>query len=155
MMTKERVYTINLGQAYDYTRTKRAIRAIKLIKTFLSRHMKVDKRDVKISNALNHFVWKSGICKPPRKVKIKVLLEGNVAYAYLFDEQIPRKEKEKEEKKEGKKERVKEKEQSKENKEGREGEEKAEKAKKEEKEEKEKEKKEPEKNEADVENKSE
>jgi len=92
-MAKERVYTINLGRAYDYTRTKRAIRAIKLIKTFLSRHMKVDKKDVKISNALNHFVWKSGICKPPRKVKIKALLEGNVAYAYLFDEQIPKKEK--------------------------------------------------------------
>ena len=102
-MAKERVYTINLGRAYDYTRTKRAIRAIKLIKTFLSRHMKVDKKDVKISNALNHFVWKSGICKPPRKVKIKVLLEGNVAYGYLFDEQIPRKEEKKEKRKKEKK----------------------------------------------------
>ena len=69
-MEEERVYTIRLADAYRAPRTKRAKVAIRLIREFVSRHLKADV--VRISPELNEKIWSRGIKKPPRKVKVKV-----------------------------------------------------------------------------------
>ncbi len=110
----ERLYTVPLGKAYEYTRTKRARRSVSLLRQFLIRHMK--SVNVRISEQLNEFLWARSMQKPPRKVKIKVVKEGDSVLASLPDEKPkparkkkmtkapePKKEEKKEEsKKEGK-----------------------------------------------------
>ena len=120
MATKEeRIYVIPLRLAYEKPRKKRARKAIKIIKSFVKKHMKVE--EVKLSPALNDEIWKRGIEKPPRKVEVKVVKEENIAFAMLkqekkeeafkkvVKEEAKEEEKEKEEKKEVKKEEKKEK----------------------------------------------
>jgi large subunit ribosomal protein L31e len=80
----ERLYTVPLGKAYEYTRTKRTRRSVSLLRQFLVKHMK--SYDVRISEALNEFLWSRSMQKPPRKVKIKVVKEGEVVRASLPDE---------------------------------------------------------------------
>lgn len=96
----ERVYTVNLREAYEKPRTKRAKVAVNLLKEFMKRHMKAE--EVKLSNMLNAVLWSRGIQKPPRKVKVKAFKVGNTAYVFHFEEKVEIKEK-KEEKKEEKK----------------------------------------------------
>lgn len=66
----ERVYIIPLRKAFDYTRTKRARRAIDLIRAFAQRHMKC--QAVKFDTKVNELVWAHGIQKIPRKVKVRL-----------------------------------------------------------------------------------
>jgi len=77
-MTKpelEREYIIPLRKkVWKVPRYKRAKKAIKVIREFLARHMKVSSRDlkkVKIDKWLNQEVWFRGIKKPPAKIKVK------------------------------------------------------------------------------------
>ncbi|OGD53036.1 50S ribosomal protein L31e [Candidatus Bathyarchaeota archaeon RBG_13_38_9] len=74
----EKFYTINLRDVWNAPRIKRAPKAVKLVKDFVKRRMKVD--DVKISNAVNEEIWKRSIKKPPRKIKIRAVKdkEGQV-----------------------------------------------------------------------------
>ena len=68
----ERLYTIPLGKAYEAVRKKRAKRAVTLVKTFISRHMKIeDEADLAIDPALNEYLWTRGIEKPPRRVRVR------------------------------------------------------------------------------------
>ena len=75
----EREYVIPLREKCRIVpRYKKANRAIKTIKEFLARHMKIRDRDlgkIKIDRYLNEFVWLRGIRKPPAKVKVKAILE--------------------------------------------------------------------------------
>ena len=80
----ERIYIVPLGDAYEHIRTKRTKRAVKLLKQFLSRHMKSN--EVLISNALNSSLWTRGIQKPPRKVKVRAIRDNGVVNAYLINE---------------------------------------------------------------------
>ncbi len=82
----ERVYTIPLRDAYEKPRTKRAKVAVKIIRQFAARHMKSSIDNVIISNYLNAIVWKRGIQKPPRKVKVKMKKDGDIVYVYALDE---------------------------------------------------------------------
>ncbi|NYZ77713.1 50S ribosomal protein L31e [Candidatus Micrarchaeota archaeon] len=97
----ERIYTVPLGKAYQYVRTKRTRRAVKLLRAFIVRHMKADEEDIKLSIALNNSLWKRSIQKPPRRVKIRVIKEDGRVKAYLADEKIeePKKEAPKKEEK--------------------------------------------------------
>lgn len=95
---EEKIYTIPLGKAYDYIRTKRARRAVVIVQQFVARHSKVVPDGVRLSNALNSALWKRGIQKPPRKIKIKVVKEAEFAKAYLPEEQIKKPEPKKEKK---------------------------------------------------------
>ncbi|MFH1394236.1 MAG: 50S ribosomal protein L31e [Candidatus Micrarchaeota archaeon] len=90
----ERIYTVPLGGAYDVVRNRRARRAVKLLKSFLEQHMKADGAEVSVSNALNAYIWKSGIQKPPRRVKVRAIKENSTVKAYLHDEKIEEKKKE-------------------------------------------------------------
>jgi large subunit ribosomal protein L31e len=95
-MAEEKIYTVPLGDAYDYVRTKRVRRAVKIVQQFVARHSKVAEKSVRVSNALNTVLWAKGIQKPPRRIKIKVVKEADVARAYLVDEQIKKPEPKKE-----------------------------------------------------------
>ena len=98
----ERIYTVPLGDAYEAVRNKRAPRAVKILREFLTKHMKAD--EVLLGEALNKFIWERSIQKPPRKVKVRVIKEDVTARAYLADEKIeePKKEDKKAEKKDEK-----------------------------------------------------
>ncbi|NOZ81858.1 MAG: 50S ribosomal protein L31e [Candidatus Micrarchaeota archaeon] len=81
----ERVYTIPLRKAFRAPRTRRAKKAIKIIREFLERHMK---GEVRIGKSINESVWARGIQKPPRRVKIHAVKEDGVIYAELVGVEI-------------------------------------------------------------------
>jgi large subunit ribosomal protein L31e len=69
-------------------RYKKTPKAIKTIKEFIARHMKVENRDlnkVKIDKDLNQFMWARGIRKHPHKIKVKVTKEGENIKVELVD----------------------------------------------------------------------
>lgn len=78
----EREYIIPLRRKWkNVPRYKRANKAIKAIKEFLVRHMKIRDRDlkkIKIDKYLNESVWFRGIRKPPVKIKVRAVKEGDI-----------------------------------------------------------------------------
>jgi large subunit ribosomal protein L31e len=89
---EERIYTIPLRRALIMPPNKRAPKAMRLIKAFVQKHMKVGEEPVEeegeeeeggriiIKNEVNQRIWSRGIEKPPRKVRIRAAKdeEGNV-----------------------------------------------------------------------------
>ncbi|MBI4017531.1 MAG: 50S ribosomal protein L31e [Candidatus Aenigmarchaeota archaeon] len=86
-MAEERVYTINLREARETARIERARRAVHILRAYLEHHMK---GEVVISPALNDFIWAYGIKKPPARVKVKAVKDGNVVRADLLDQEAPK-----------------------------------------------------------------
>jgi len=88
-VANEREYTIPLRCEWKKVpRYKRANKAIKAIKEFLVRHMKIRDRElkkVKVDKYLNEAVWFRGIKKPPQKIKVKVVKEGDIVRAELSE----------------------------------------------------------------------
>ena len=108
-MAEERVYTIPLGKVYDSPRTKRGRIAATFVRKFIARNMKVKEENVKISGLVNADIWRHGMKKPPRRIKVKIIKDGDIVRAFTIDEKIAKEEpKKKEEKKEIKKEEKKE-----------------------------------------------
>ncbi|MBS7653771.1 50S ribosomal protein L31e [Candidatus Bathyarchaeota archaeon] len=70
-IVEERIYTVPLSKAWIMPVTKRAPRAVRILREFIRRHMKVENEDIIISNEVNEKIWSRGIEKPPRKVRIK------------------------------------------------------------------------------------
>lgn len=87
----ERIYTVPLGKAYEVMRGRRTRRAVKLLRKFAGRHMKTEEENVFLSNALNNYLWKRSIQKPPRRVKVRLIKENGKVRAYLADEKIEEK----------------------------------------------------------------
>jgi large subunit ribosomal protein L31e len=106
MAKLERIYTVPLGDAYDVARNKRVPRAVKIIRTFIARHMKADGERILLSGALNEFLWQRSIQKPPRRVKVRLVKDDGAIKAFLADEKAeePKKDAKKEAPKEAKKE---------------------------------------------------
>ena len=90
---EERIYTVPLRKAWIVPPNKRAPKAMRLIKAFVTKHMKLEagreeideeaeeeQRRLLISNDVNERIWRRGIEKPPRKVRIRAAKdkEGNV-----------------------------------------------------------------------------
>jgi large subunit ribosomal protein L31e len=95
-IVEERIYTIPLGKAWIMPPKKRAPKAMRMIRGFLTKHMKLERR-VKgeeeeepkrliISNEVNAQVWRRSIEKPPRKIRVRAAKdkEGNVT-VYLAE----------------------------------------------------------------------
>ena len=106
-MPEEKIFTIPLREAFKKERTHRAKIASEMIREFLMKHMKAE--NIKIGKSINENIWSRGIQKPPRKVRIHALKEGDVVYAELLGTEIKtpsveevKKKKEKEEEKEKK-----------------------------------------------------
>lgn len=85
----EREYTIPLREkSRSVPRYKKTPKAVKTIKEFIARHMKVENRNlnkVKISKDLNQFLWAKGIRKHPHKIKVKAKKEGENIIVELID----------------------------------------------------------------------
>lgn len=85
-IVEERIYTIPLRRAWLVPSRRRAPKAMRIIKSFVQRHMKVgrleegeeeleeeEKPRVIISNELNEHIWRRGAEKPPRKVRVRAV----------------------------------------------------------------------------------
>ncbi len=71
----EREYTVPLrNKCANTPQYKRTPKAVKSLKEFLAKHMKVEERDtdkVKLDRYLNEELWFRGIRKPASKIKVK------------------------------------------------------------------------------------
>jgi ribosomal protein L31E len=80
-MTDERTYTVPLRHGYvnapRYYRTNKAVRTLRL---FVARHMKVEEEFVRIGQHLNELLWQHGQKNPPPRVTIttRKLADGTV-----------------------------------------------------------------------------
>jgi large subunit ribosomal protein L31e len=96
-IVEERFYTIPLGKAWVAPRNRRAPRAIRIIRDFIRKHMKleagkekedeeVEQKKIIISNEVNEKIWSKGIEKPPRKIRVRAVKDkdGNVT-VYLAE----------------------------------------------------------------------
>ena len=97
-IVEERFYTIPLSKAWLVPPNKRAPKAIRIIRDFIKRHMKLEARKegeeeeeaepkrLIISNEVNERVWSRGIEKPPRKIRVRAARDkdGNVT-VYLAE----------------------------------------------------------------------
>ena len=85
----EREYVIPLREkTRPVPRYKKTPKAVKTIKEFLVRHMKIRDRDlkkIKIDPFLNEILWFRGIKRPPHKIKVKVTKAGEIVNVQAVD----------------------------------------------------------------------
>lgn len=85
----EREYIIPLRKRISTVpRYRRTPKAIKVIKEFIAKHMRVAERDlnkVKIDKWLNQEIWFRGIQNPPNKIKVKAKRDGENVIVTLVD----------------------------------------------------------------------
>ncbi|MEA3254558.1 MAG: 50S ribosomal protein L31e [Candidatus Altiarchaeota archaeon] len=79
----EKTYIIPLREAFNAPRTKRANKAVKIVKEFLTRHTKAG--NVSLDSSINDVLWKRGREKPPRRIKVKVTTEEDTVTASLVE----------------------------------------------------------------------
>lgn len=80
----ERIYVIPLRKKSGFKSSKAAPVAIKRVKTFLTRHMKVEEDKIWIDDSLNHAIWSKGKFKMPSKIRVKATkFDDGVVEAYL------------------------------------------------------------------------
>lgn len=91
--TLEREYTIPLRAKFrSVPRYKKSNKAVKSVKEFLAKHMKVENRDlnkIKLDLFVNEAIWARGIRNPIHKIKVKAIKEGDIVRVTLVD--IPKK----------------------------------------------------------------
>jgi len=79
----ERIYIIPLKKT-GFVSSKAAPTAIKRVKKFLTRHMKVEEEKIWIDDSLNNSLWSHGKYNMPTRVRVKaVKFEDGVVEAYL------------------------------------------------------------------------
>lgn len=87
--TLEREYIIPLRSEWrKVSNYRRAGRAARAIKKFIAHHMKVPDRDtdfVKLDMYLNNEVWFRGKSKPPAKIKVKAVKNGDIVHVTLAE----------------------------------------------------------------------
>jgi large subunit ribosomal protein L31e len=97
-IVEERIYTVPLGKAWIMPPHKRTPRAMRMLRIFLTKHMKLEAKkegeteeesepgQLIISNEVNERMWTRGVEKPPRKIRVRAAKdkEGNVT-VYLAE----------------------------------------------------------------------
>ncbi len=97
-IVEERVYTVPLGKALIQPPNKRTSRAVRMLRSFIIKHMKLEAHKegeaeeeeaparLIIDNEVNEKLWSRGIEKPPRKIRVRAEKdkEGNVT-VYLAE----------------------------------------------------------------------
>ncbi len=71
--TEERIMNIPLREAKQTPTSKRASKAMKLVREFVSNNMNVPEEDVWIDSSTNEEIWDRGLKKPPSKIKVKAI----------------------------------------------------------------------------------
>ncbi len=74
----EKVYVIPLRDAFLAPRTHRASKAIKVVRAFLTRHLKSE--SIRLGKSINESVWARGIQKVPRKIRVHADKDENGIY---------------------------------------------------------------------------
>jgi len=83
----ERVYVIPLKGNKNLPETKRAPHSMKVIRSFVAKHMKADESDVWIDPRLGEAVWARGRKHSPAKLRVKVIkFEDELIEVSLPDE---------------------------------------------------------------------
>lgn len=90
-IVEERIYTIPLSRAWIAPRKKRAPRAMRMVKAFIEKHMKIEtgtkteeeeeeEGRLVVSEEVNRKLWSRGIEKPPRNIRVRAVkdTEGTV-----------------------------------------------------------------------------
>lgn len=89
----EREYVIPLRRKVRHSpRYKKANKAVRTVKEFLAKHMKVENRDlnkIKLDLSVNEAIWARGIKNPIHKIKVKATKEGDIVRVTLVD--VPKK----------------------------------------------------------------
>jgi large subunit ribosomal protein L31e len=97
-IVEERIYTVPLGKALIMPPRKRSPRAMRMLRTFITKHMKLEAKKTEegeeeeapptltINNEVNEKLWARGIEKPPRKIRVRATKDkdGNVT-VYLAE----------------------------------------------------------------------
>ncbi len=97
-IVEERIYTVPLNRAWIMPLNKRSPRAVRILKDYVTRHMKVEApkegeeeqteepAKLVISNEVNERIWTRGIQKPPRNIRVRAAKDkdGNVT-VYLAE----------------------------------------------------------------------
>ncbi len=95
-IVEERIYTIPLRRAWIAPRKKRTPRAVRIVRSFIQRHMKIEtvpkgeeeeeEGRLVISNEVNEKLWSHGIEKPPRNIRIRAVKDKEgVVTLYLAE----------------------------------------------------------------------
>ncbi len=93
-IVEERFYTIPLRKAWISPRKKRAPKAVRIVRNFVLKHMKVrtqaeGKEEVEklvIDSEVNEKLWDRGIEKPPRKIRVRVVKDNEGVITVLLAE---------------------------------------------------------------------
>jgi large subunit ribosomal protein L31e len=96
-IVEEKVYTIPLGKAWIMPSNRRASRAVRMIREFVVKNMKLEKpkgeeveeedpKKLVLSGEVNDRVWSRGMQKPPRNIRVRAAKDkdGNVT-VYLAE----------------------------------------------------------------------
>lgn len=70
---EERIIVVPLRKLIDSPRTKRANKAIKLIRSHIARHMKAEEDHIWIDTPINEAIWKNGRENPPNQIRVKAV----------------------------------------------------------------------------------
>ncbi|HJN55047.1 MAG TPA: 50S ribosomal protein L31e [Candidatus Poseidoniales archaeon] len=71
------VFTVPLRGAWKTSRHRRANKAMRIIREFTTRHMKVRSgEEIWIDPKVNEVVWARGIEKPPRRIRLRITDHG-------------------------------------------------------------------------------
>jgi len=95
-IVEEKFYTIPLRRAWISPRKKRAPRAMRILKSFVRKHMKLrtevaeegeeEAERLVVSNEVNEKIWGRGIEKPPPKIRIRAVKDKEgVVTIYLAE----------------------------------------------------------------------
>ena len=93
-IVEEKFYTIPLGRAWISPRKKRAPKAMRIIKGFIKKHMKLrtevegeeEAEILVISNEVNEKIWSRGIEKPPRRIRVRAVKDKEGVITVLLAE---------------------------------------------------------------------
>ena len=79
----ERIYVIPLKKT-GFKSSKSAPSAVKRVKDYLTRHMKVEEKNIWIDDSLNSVLWSHGKYSMPSKIRVKaVKFDDGVVEAYI------------------------------------------------------------------------
>ncbi|MDO5851243.1 MAG: 50S ribosomal protein L31e [Methanobacteriaceae archaeon] len=83
----ERIYVIPLRDVKRVQRTKRSPKAIRYVKEFIAKHMKVELDEVILDTSVNEKIWERGREKIPPRIKVKAEeTEDDLVQVTLVDE---------------------------------------------------------------------
>lgn len=69
----ERIMVIPLRKTKQAPRTRRTNRAVKEVREYIQRHMRVSEENVWIDASVNEKLWENGIRNPPNKIIVKAV----------------------------------------------------------------------------------